>query len=545
MKKVVPILYALNLIVLFGFIIFIGKTMRNDEYKKRIDTGYETITDYTLTKVDDPSAPKGVAYEYRWKLGEISPCGDGIALYSVHQYVEIFIEGELVYSLYPDEDNAFGKTTGCTWPFTSLYAEDSGKEICVRLQPVYSTEADEEMGFYVGSKLHIFTVLVIKGIPMMILSLVGIAIGLFFIGFVLMNIKNSEVDKSLMMLGIFSVLIGLWKMADGRSAPLLPINALVLSYFSVAVISMFTVTYVMYVRKQFHYKNSIIWDILCIVCVVASIGFLGVQIFVGYDVRETLWHSHVMIAMAIMIIMTMTIVEMKQAVMSKKLKVSIICVAFCLLGAVVDIFIFYKAGNSGNMFFGLTGFLAYIIVMGVTSMRETKKLMEIGMKARQFRNMAFHDQLTGLYSRNFYNEYISDQEYEKSRYTVVMMDVNDLKKCNDGSGHDQGDALLCASADIIRQVFGHVGKCCRMGGDEFCVVIKNGYSMNMDELMLQFEKKVEEHNRLHPHAFPVKIAYGYAHYEPKKDYDFGDTLRRADKMMYQKKMEMKELMVGA
>lgn len=51
---------------------------------------------------------------------------------------------------------------------------------------------------------------------------------------------------------------------------------------------------------------------------------------------------------------------------------------------------------------------------------------------------------------------------------------------------------------------------------------------------------LSDYSAAHPDSFPLNIACGYELYDPDEDYDIGDTLRRADKIMYNEKFEMKK-----
>lgn len=165
--------------------------------------------------------------------------------------------------------------------------------------------------------------------------------------------------------------------------------------------------------------------------------------------------------------------------------------------------------------------------------------MRIGMKAKRYERMAYHDQLTGLYNRTAYAEHTGAKNFVPDHSIAVMFDLNDLKKCNDTQGHEQGDRYIMCGTQFIQQAFGDIGKCYRMGGDEFCVLLE-GVSLEIcRERVQRLKKFVEEHNKKYPEEFPVQIACGYELYDENEDFDFGDTLRRADKMMYQEKFIMK------
>ena len=176
--------------------------------------------------------------------------------------------------------------------------------------------------------------------------------------------------------------------------------------------------------------------------------------------------------------------------------------------------------------------------MGLMSAKETRRLIARGHQADHFENLAFHDTLTGLYNRAFYYEFLKTHNVYRENCFIVMMDVNDLKLCNDTLGHDWGDELLINSAKLIKEAF-PIGECLRMGGDEFCVLLPESSEAECKLCLNTFDELLEKFNEVNTDAFPVSIAYGYANYVKKIDLDFSDTLRRADKMMYQMKMDMK------
>lgn len=177
--------------------------------------------------------------------------------------------------------------------------------------------------------------------------------------------------------------------------------------------------------------------------------------------------------------------------------------------------------------------------MGYMSLREALKLIEQGREAKRFEQLALHDELTGLYNRAFYAQYLKKHNLQQSDSFIIMFDVNNLKKCNDTVGHDCGDRLLQNSARILEQSFQPAGKCIRMGGDEFCVILRHISEKDCQTCLRRFDALLAEFNTAHPNEFPVEIAYGYTNYNDEEDFDFGDTLRRADKKMYQMKMHMK------
>ena len=182
---------------------------------------------------------------------------------------------------------------------------------------------------------------------------------------------------------------------------------------------------------------------------------------------------------------------------------------------------------------------------------------EVGVLARSFdsmsnsmkahfeymNNVAYLDELTGLGNRNAYME--KEDEFEnqvidgKASFTVVVMDVNNLKWVNDYSGHEMGDRMLMRIASLIRDEFGK-DRCYRIGGDEF-VALYPGIVEDISDKIAEFQTSVMEKSE-HDYdefKFHYNVACGYAIFDPEIDSSFTDVFRRADYMMYDDKERIK------
>lgn len=95
-------------------------------------------------------------------------------------------------------------------------------------------------------------------------------------------------------------------------------------------------------------------------------------------------------------------------------------------------------------------------------------LLAIGL-LRDYYNMAYRDELTGLPQRRALNESMNSLG---GRYCMAMLDVDHFKKFNDTHGHDIGDQVLQMVASQIKKVQGG-GKAYRYGGEEFTIVFNN------------------------------------------------------------------------
>ncbi|MFZ0341273.1 MAG: diguanylate cyclase, partial [Gaiellaceae bacterium] len=101
--------------------------------------------------------------------------------------------------------------------------------------------------------------------------------------------------------------------------------------------------------------------------------------------------------------------------------------------------------------------------------------IENARRFREARQLADLDSLTGLHNRRYFYETLAREVDRAQRYqrqlSLVIVDVDGFKEINDRIGHLAGDAVLAEIADRIRQVVRSADIPCRVGGDEFAVIV--------------------------------------------------------------------------
>ena len=93
-------------------------------------------------------------------------------------------------------------------------------------------------------------------------------------------------------------------------------------------------------------------------------------------------------------------------------------------------------------------------------------------REKEIKYLSYHDQLTGLYNRTYFEEELHRMDTPRQLpMAVIMGDVNGLKLTNDVFGHTEGDRLLVAIADLLRECCRAEDLLARTGGDEFCMLL--------------------------------------------------------------------------
>ena len=190
--------------------------------------------------------------------------------------------------------------------------------------------------------------------------------------------------------------------------------------------------------------------------------------------------------------------------------------------------------------------LLVIIILLIRGIRAEKKAAEEERKARELNRRAFVDSLTSVRNKAAYTDFIRKLQEridrgDKMDFAIGIFDCNDLKKVNDQCGHDKGDIYLKNACRLICVVFDH-SPVFRLGGDEFAVFLQNSDFNNREELVSLFENREAEINEAAENKWDeVHVAFGIAVYDPGLDVAVNDTVRRADKIMYEHKRKVKEL----
>ncbi len=545
MQKFIHIFYTVLLAGIFLLVIYLSVHFKENIYQKRTDGGYKQLKEYETSWLKDEDAPQRIKSEISFTIQDVSDGNFSLIFFTKHQNVEVFINEELVYSLKPDSENLFGKTSGKSWNSIPIFHRDEGKPVRILLTPVYENTVGVIPDFYLGTQYTLYNDIIRKNIFIFFLSVVAIVLGLVFVMFSLYNYRNTETDKSLLMLGIFSVMIGTWKFADMDAVALLFPGSLLFANLPYLALLLVVVPFVLFVKELFTKKNGLVWDILCI----AGLAVAGISLLLQFlhirDLREMLWLNHLVMGALIVVVLCRMHQELQQHGWNKRLKATTGCIAACVTGVAADIGVYYISKGTTMTVLGIMGFVAYVVVLGALSLQDTKKLMAAGMQVKRLEKMAFNDQLTGLYNRAAYVDFTCNDSFNVKDCIVVMCDLNNLKKCNDTYGHEAGDRYIIQSAKEIRAVFENLGRCFRLGGDEFCILINGSTIEECKDRIQALKVSLSEYNRTHPEEFPIQIACGYKMFDKSIDYDIGDTLRRADKMMYHEKLMMKQEKIAA
>jgi diguanylate cyclase (GGDEF)-like protein len=179
---------------------------------------------------------------------------------------------------------------------------------------------------------------------------------------------------------------------------------------------------------------------------------------------------------------------------------------------------------------------------GVEEVRRLEDLAERAAPAienarrfREARQLADLDALTGLHNRRYFHETLSRECARAHRYArqlaLVVFDLDDFKDVNDRIGHLAGDAVLAEAAERVREVVRSADIPCRVGGDEFAVVLPEAGREQAEQLFHRIQTAVS--GRPIGQAGRLKLSAGVA--ELTAEDDSISFFERADDALYRAK----------
>jgi diguanylate cyclase (GGDEF)-like protein/PAS domain S-box-containing protein len=168
---------------------------------------------------------------------------------------------------------------------------------------------------------------------------------------------------------------------------------------------------------------------------------------------------------------------------------------------------------------------------GILSMQVD--LTDLRMKERKLKFLSYHDQLTNLYNRAFFDLELKRLDTEEQLpLTMIVIDVNGLKLINDIYGHLVGDQLIKSAAEVLKSSLRGEDVLARFGGDEFVVILPQTSKEVAEKIVARINKKSDE---VKVKDTILSLGIGFAT-KNNSDQEITDVFNIADDNMYQDKI---------
>ena len=173
--------------------------------------------------------------------------------------------------------------------------------------------------------------------------------------------------------------------------------------------------------------------------------------------------------------------------------------------------------------------LSMVIIFGFFAYLNLNSKVNI---QRKLEYLSYHDKLTDVYNRAYFEETLQRFESDKTiPVGLVIGDANCLKIANDVLGHKVGDELLQCMAKILLECSDKSSIICRIGGDEFAIILPYSDGRKISEICTQIKERCANETSI---SIPPSIALGYAIRTNTDEY-FDDIFKTAETNMYKNK----------
>ena len=545
---------AFKIILLFiiCLIVYIGCTFKTNQSSS---IRHDDLIEYNTYEVYDISGnfiglstdsnisvePNALVY-FKLHIPSNIAYSTSFGIYTCHTNLHIFNNNTLLYSFTVSQDNAFGHTSSYGYHIIDNIYTYKDSTLTFWLDSGYGLNNSRFPTVYIGSSIDIINEMVFDKLSVVLIAIitmiVGVIIGLYWI-----FSRNKQGYGHVMgYLSLFSLVLSIWCLNETPIVTYLLHNPIVSGYISFISLMLLPIPFALFLRELYVDKEHPFWAFVIGMNVISIFSQVLLQLLNIYDFEQMLKITHIVFALTIGSIVLFTIRDCIKYGIGKKMYLNIMCMIICTIGVIIDMVIYYSGGLGTIVYTGLFSFLIYVVIIGFSTINDTSSLAEKGEKSEIYKEMAYTDGLTKLLNRTAMNSSFnkSNDLLDKNTYIILMCDLNNLKKCNDTYGHEEGDNYILEASKIISSAFEDIGKTYRIGGDEFCIILKNIDENTCKDHLIHMNQMINDYNVSKTSPFSLQIAYGYATYDKTMDKNLTETRARADALMYEMKFKMKQ-----
>ena len=169
--------------------------------------------------------------------------------------------------------------------------------------------------------------------------------------------------------------------------------------------------------------------------------------------------------------------------------------------------------------------------INASALEELIAKCEKKLALKDTKQLAYYDQLTGIYNRHKITEIVKKIDFIRDQYGILFIDLDNFKHVNDTYGHSVGDAVLKKLASTIEQSIRKDDYFGRWGGEEFLIIMKEAKLQDLQKRAEALVSIIEkEYFDVVGHTI---ISVGVA--QATDHETFEDVLKKADEALYKAK----------
>lgn len=454
-----------------------------------------------------------------------------------HQRIQIFCEDQLLYEYGYHRDTMFGKLYGTVLHQIPLPDNGGGKTIRIHLSTPYRQVGMNISSMSIGNKSTVLLYILAVNAGRLLFSIANIIIGLGFLAAacILWKKRLAVNYRAFFWIGVFAVLSGFWVFFDTNLIQFFTSNLAMGYLISFLSFMLMPAAFLLYFKEVCNHK----WKSLGILFYTYAAYFVTAVLLYLFKIAELATSVAVCHLFIVIIIVFSTLIGTREIrhYENEAMKTVLHGIIIWEISAVISILTFYDQAFDYTFTFRI-GFFVFIIFLGKSVVSGTAHLIHEGMKADIYRSLAYTDILTDIPNRFAYEEKMQMLEGEFKNYdcvTLIVFDLDDLKKINDHYGHAQGDVYIKEFARALKECFTEEAVPYRIGGDEFGVLLLR--KEEPEACIQRLNDKMEQYNKDAVHK--ITYSWGAAVRCTKEADKFDSTklFREADASLYEMKKE--------
>ena len=470
---------------------------------------------------------------YTFDLTEIEPDADRIVFFSTHQFVWAYLNGELVYDF--TKDGGFWTSSpGCTYNFVPVTA---GGRLVIVTKPAYEIVRDEQFTFFVGNGDNIIVTIMRGSVARFVTSILMLILGVGLILYYVILHKRQKLTNELLYLGTFSFIMGMWAYNETDINTIIASNKIFDQLIPYFCMMMIVPPFLMFIHSYLGLVDRVGYKVVLWGCQINLVVLTILHFTKILEYRETLAVMQLLIVAAAVYLLGNIAMMVIKKQYSRRLQICLVGILLFTISVTVDLVSYYSSIGDADRY-GRYVYLCFVALLTWDLFATTNEMINKGRKAKELEVFAITDTMTGVYNRNAFETHVAGLK-NLDNITVIMCDLNNLKRTNDTFGHDMGDSYIVEAAEIIRDVTSAYGNTYRTGGDEFCVICQNLSRRAQDKVIRAIRTRTIATNTKGTFKFKFGISIGAARYDVENDGSFDDILKRADKNMYEDKRSQK------
>lgn len=428
-----------------------------------------------------------------------------LTLRSRYASVRVWADDLLVYEAAQGKEHALGSM----WHFIPMERCNDAQWITIELYPYGSSEYTVDHILLDSPGAIRYELMMDNLFALLYGSGCLILVAVMLVAVILLAVWKSSTYAPMLAFMLFLLLSGSWILLDSKITTLGGGNYAISYFLSYAAFYLMLAPLLAYVRSMTkdcgRLLSVLIW---------ASIVNAGVSFLLHMTGFVQLYRTTIFVHILIVLSLPVSTMALWKSVIQRRethLRCFFVGMIAVYVFGLISIALYYldllPEANSTQLYtIGLSMLVAGMTIDTVASFGRFWRERDM---ADWYRHLAMIDSMTELENRNAFQIHLTSLiKRQPAIVAFIVFDVDSLKQINDQMGHYMGDQAIHTAAQCIQTVFGHVGGCYRIGGDEFAVIMDGPLVSAIPALLERFTQEVllQWDNRLPS----CGVSYGWA-----------------------------------